>query len=254
MDRLALLTYAEDQLDRVVRGLDAAEMDVVTNCPPWTVRRLASHALKNQLFWAGTVTGRQLMMLEESMGAVPYDGDLAPYAAEITAQAVELWNRDGVLTAQHDTPFGTLPGTVVIDFAIIDAAAHAWDLSASLGRAIEFPDGTITALSDVVALTCTDHTVELGLIKPPTEVPSDATPTERLMAAAGRTIARGRRSSTTVKRRSVSPAGQTNEGPSGTNRSTASRTSWDSWRSAAAELARTLSGLLDPTTAEATPG
>jgi uncharacterized protein (TIGR03086 family) len=190
MDRLTLLTHAEGQLNRVIDELDAGEMDVPTNCPPWTVRRLASHALKNQLFWAGSVTGQQLMTQEESMGAVPYDDDLAPIAAEVSARVLELWRRDGVLTAQHDTPFGVLPGTVVVDFAIIDAAAHAWDLSASLGRAIEFPSETIPAMSDVVALTCTDHTVELGLIKPPTEPPADATDTERLMAAAGRTIPR----------------------------------------------------------------
>ncbi len=66
------------------------------------------------------------------------------------------------MTAQHDTPFGVLPGSVVIDFAIIDAAAHAWDLSASLGRAIEFPARLDPGDDDVVALTCTEHTVELG--------------------------------------------------------------------------------------------
>ena len=83
-----------------------------------------------------------------------------------------------------------LPGAVVVDFAIIDAAAHAWDLSSSLGRAIDFPAETIPAMTDVVALTCTEHAIELGLIKPPTEPPADATDTERLMAAAGRTIPR----------------------------------------------------------------
>ena len=190
MDHLTLLEHAEGQLVQVIDRLDEAEMDVVTNCPPWTVRRLASHVLKNQLFWAGTVTGQQLMALEESMGAVPYDGDLAPIAAEVAAQVLELWRGDGVMTAQHDTPFGVLPGAVVVDFAIIDAAAHAWDLSASVGRAIDFPAETIPAMADVVALTCTDHTVELGLVKPPTEPPADATDTERLMAAAGRTIPR----------------------------------------------------------------
>ena len=188
MDHLVLLTHAEGLLNSVIHGLDASEMDDLTNCPPWTVRRLASHALKNQLFWAGSVTNQKLMPLEESMGAVPYDGDLAPIADEISARVLGLWHGDGVLTAQHDTPFGVLPGAVVVDFAIIDAAAHAWDLSASLGRAIEFPAETIPAMADVVALTCTDHTIELGLVKPPTEPPADATDTERLMAAAGRAI------------------------------------------------------------------
>jgi hypothetical protein len=121
---------------------------------------------------------------------VPYDGDLSPIAEETLPLVLELWRGDGVLTAQHDTPFGVLPGVVVIDFAIIDAAAHAWDLSASLGRAIEFPAETIPAMSEVVGLTCTEHTVELGLVKPPTTPPGDATDTELLMAAAGRTIPR----------------------------------------------------------------
>jgi uncharacterized protein (TIGR03086 family) len=188
MDHLTLLEQAENQLVEVIRGLDEAEMDVVTNCPPWTVRRLASHALKNQLFWAGSVSGQQLMTLDESMGAVPYDGDLAPTAAEVASRALELWRSPGVMTAQHATPFGVLPGAVVVDFAIIDAAAHAWDLSASLGRAIDFPPETIAAMADVVTLTCTDHTVELGLVKPPTQPPPDASDTERLMAAAGRAV------------------------------------------------------------------
>jgi uncharacterized protein (TIGR03086 family) len=190
MDHLLLLESAESQLIQVIDRLDEAEMDVVTNCPPWTVRRLASHVLKNQLFWAGSVTGQQLMPLEESMGAVPYDGDLAPIAAEVAARVLGLWRGHGVMTAQHDTPFGVLPGAVIVDFAIIDATAHAWDLSASLCRAIDFQAETITEMADVVALTCTDHTVELGLVKPPTEAPADATDTERLMAAAGRTIPR----------------------------------------------------------------
>jgi uncharacterized protein (TIGR03086 family) len=190
MDHLTLLVYAEDELNAVIAGIVDAEMDVVSNCPPWTIRRLASHVLKNQLFLAGSVTGQQLMELDESMGTVPYDGDLAPISAEVTALAVQLWRSGGVMTAQHETPFGVLPGSVVVDFAVIDAAAHAWDLSASLGRAIEFPPDTIPAMRDVVALTCNDHTIELGLVKPPTEPPLDATDTERLMAAAGRVITR----------------------------------------------------------------
>src|SRR4051812_43025041 len=139
MDDLTLLSHAERELGRVVAELDAGEMDVVSNCPPWTVRRLASHALKNQLFWAGLVTGHDLMAQDEAMGAVAYEGDLAPIAAGVAGRVVELWQSDGVLTAIHATPFGDLPGSVVINFALIDAAAHAWDVSASVGRPIEFP-------------------------------------------------------------------------------------------------------------------
>ena len=188
MDDLTLLAQAEHEMGRVIGALADAELELDSNCPPWTVRRLASHALKNQLFWAGLVTGHDLMPQDEAMGAVPYEGDLAPIAAEVAARVVELWHTDGVMTASHDTPFGALPGAVVINFALIDAAAHAWDLSASVGRAIEFPPEWIPGMTGVVELTCTEHTVEVGLVKPPTTPPPDATDTQRLMAAAGRTI------------------------------------------------------------------
>ena len=188
MDDLTLLTEAERELQRVIAGLAHAELDVVSNCPPWTVRRLASHALKNQLFWAGLVTGQHLMAQDEAMAATPYDGELAPVAAEVTDRVVRLWSSDGVLAADHVTPFGELPGAVVVTFAIIDAAAHAWDLSASVGRAMEFPSAWIPGMTRVVETTCTEHAVEVGLVKPPTEVPDGATDTQRLMAAAGRTI------------------------------------------------------------------
>ncbi len=187
MDDLTLLTQAEHELSRVIGELVDSEMDVVSNCPPWTVRRLASHAIKNQLFWAGLVTGRDLMPQDEAMAAVPYEGDLAPIAAESTAQVADLWRTDGVMTANHVTPFGELPGAVVINFALIDAAAHAWDVAASVGRAIEFPPEWIPGMTRVVELTCTEHTVEIGLVKPPVTPPPHASDTQRLMAAAGRT-------------------------------------------------------------------
>ena len=188
MDDLTLLTGAERELDRVIGALDGVHLELPSNCPPWTVRRLASHALKNQLFWAGLVTGQALMAQEEAMAATPYDGDLGPIAAEVTDRVSRLWHGDGVLAAHHETPFGALPGAVVVNFAIIDAAAHAWDLSASVGRPLEFPAEWIPRMAGVVELTCTEHAVEIGLVKPPTEPPVDATATQRLMAAAGRTI------------------------------------------------------------------
>jgi len=186
MDQLATLEYSLSELRAVVASLHNTQMDTLTNCEPWTVRRLASHALNNQLLWAGLVTGQELVTVEDTMGAVPIEGDLAPVADEVADRAMTLWRNDDVLDALHQTPFGELPGSVVVNFATIDAIAHAWDLSASVGHAIEFKPDAMPAISAVVAATCTDHAVEAGLIKAPTAPPADASDTERLMAAAGR--------------------------------------------------------------------
>jgi uncharacterized protein (TIGR03086 family) len=190
VNRLDTFDYALGELRKVVATLDDSVMDGPTNCAPWSIRRLASHALNNQLLWAGVVTGQQLVAGADAMGAVPIPGDLDPVATDVTTRVSAMWHGDGILDAMHETPFGTLPGSVVIDFAIIDAAAHAWDLSASLGHAVEFDPSEIPVLAEVVEATCTDAAREHELIKAPTQPPADATDTERLMAAAGRTIPR----------------------------------------------------------------
>ena len=186
MDQLGTLEYALDELRGVIAELDDAEMDTVTNCEPWTVRRLASHALNNQLLWAGLVTGQQLVSVEDTMGAVPIEGDLGPLAEQVAERALALWRSDGVLEASHQTPFGELPGSVVVNFATIDAILHAWDLSASVGRPIEFKPDAVPAITAVVEVTCNDDARAAGLIRPATEPPVDASDTERLVAASGR--------------------------------------------------------------------
>jgi hypothetical protein len=75
---------------------------------------------------------------------------------------------------------------VVINFETVDALCHAWDLSASLGRALEFPSETIPEVTAVVTATCTDGARAHGLIKAVVQVGPDAGDTDRLMAQAGR--------------------------------------------------------------------
>jgi uncharacterized protein (TIGR03086 family) len=186
MDQLATLEFALGELRRVVRGLDDSEMDAVTNCEPWTVRRLASHALNNQLLWAGLVTDEETVNVADTIGAVPYDGDLATYADEVVERSLAMWKTPSALHSVHATPFGDLPGTVVVNFPTIDALCHAWDPSTSLARPLEFPPEWIPAVTAVVEATCTDAAREHGLIKDVAPIAHDAGDTDRLMAQAGR--------------------------------------------------------------------
>ena len=186
MDEMAILEFALGELRREVAALDDAELDTVSNCEPWTVRRLASHALNNQLLWAGLVTGEQTVTFEDTMGAVAHDGDLAAYADEVVTRSLAMWSTPGVLSTVHATPFGDLPGSVVITFPTVDALCHAWDLSASLGRPLEFPPEWIPAVTAVVEATCTDDVRALGLIKDIAPTGPGASETDRLVARAGR--------------------------------------------------------------------
>ncbi len=150
MTEVATLQIALDQLTPVIASLESSQMATVTNCEPWTVRQLASHALNNQLLWAGMVTGQPTVSVEETMHAVPYAGDLALFAEDAAARSLALWSSEGVLEREHVTPFGTLPGAIVINFPTVDAFIHAWDLSASVGHAIEFTPEMIPTVTAVV--------------------------------------------------------------------------------------------------------
>jgi uncharacterized protein (TIGR03086 family) len=189
-DQVATLDFALQALQGQIVVLQDEQMEIVSNCEPWTVRRLASHALNNQLFWAGTVAGEETVSFEATMGAEPYNGDLGQFAGEVARRALDMWSTDGVFDSNHVTPLGELPGTVVINFAIIDALCHAWDLAASVGAPIEFPPEMIPTIELVVAATCTDAARDHDLIKPVPPTPADATATEHLMALAGRAIPR----------------------------------------------------------------
>ena len=182
MDQLGMLKVAVDELRQVVVGLDDSEMDVVSNCEPWTIRQLASHAANAQLLWVGIVTGAEIVSVETVMGAVPYSGDLSSIVSDAGA--------DGVLEGVQTTPFGDLVGSAAIPFPIIDALSHAWDIGVTLGRSVEFAPEVISGMAAVVASACTDGSRGMGLFGIPTEPPANATETERLMAATGRMVPR----------------------------------------------------------------
>ena len=190
MDQIATLEFAQGALRGQVAALEEDQMREISNCEPWTIRQLASHTLNNQLFWGGLVTGEAIVSFEQTMGAVPYEGDIARFAIEAVERSLAMWRTDGALEAILDTPFGELPGAVVINFPTIDALCHAWDLAASVGKPIEFPDEMLPAISVVVEATCTDAVRATGLIKAVAPTRSDATDTEKLMAVSGRSLDR----------------------------------------------------------------
>ena len=67
-EQLASLDFAIRALHDQVGVLQDEQMEIVSNCDPWTVRRLASHALNNQLLWAGIVTGEETVSPEDDHG------------------------------------------------------------------------------------------------------------------------------------------------------------------------------------------
>ena len=160
---------------------------LVTNCEPWTVRRLASHALNNQLLWAGLVTGRpdrdrrghhgRRRLRRRPRGVRRRGGRAEPGDVVDPGRA----DRRPCHAVRRAARFGGRQFR-----RSSTRLCHAWDLSASVGRPLEFPPESIPAVGAVVEATCTDAVRELGLIKAVAPMAPDASDTDRLMAKAGR--------------------------------------------------------------------
>ena len=57
-------------------------------CPVAVI--VARHALNNQLLWAGVVTGRETVSIEETMTGIAVEGDLAAIATDVAERAVVM--------------------------------------------------------------------------------------------------------------------------------------------------------------------
>ena len=121
------------------------------------------------------------------MGAVAYDGDLAAYADEVPERSAgDVGERRCAHRRSMPRRSVSCPVRWSSISPTIDALCHAWDLSASLGRPLEFPRDSMPAVTAIVDATCTDDVRALGLIKAVQQTAPDASDTDRLMAKAGR--------------------------------------------------------------------
>ena len=72
------------------------------------------------------------------MGAVAIDGDLGRSPTDVTAREPRRCGAPTASSRRFTRRRSATARLGVIDFAIIDAAAHAWDLSDQRGSPVEF--------------------------------------------------------------------------------------------------------------------
>jgi uncharacterized protein (TIGR03086 family) len=111
------------------------QRDAPTPCTAWTVTQVLQHAAGDQLAWAaalGTGSGPQCN---------PFDppGHLDGSVDELLAPAIATAEAAGTAVAPGSGPVptpllqGDLPAETAAAAAALDAAIHAWDVTAALG-------------------------------------------------------------------------------------------------------------------------
>src|SRR5262249_10844077 len=99
----------------------------------------------------------------------------------------EAFSRPGMLEQPYESPWGEVPGAVMVQHVINELLAHGWDLARATGQGTDLaPEAARSALD--VLRAWHGHARPGGRYAPPQPAPADANPADRLAAYLGRTV------------------------------------------------------------------
>jgi len=157
MDGLtALDRAASDFLDRAER-ITADQWSVPNVCGHWTTTKLMSHVLNGCYMTSALLYGATREEAND-LELVPVGDDVVERLRAALADHTAAFSQPGVLDRMLDHPNGPMLAKYLLGYRTVDLAAHAWDLSRSLGfdehldpGAVEFCWAFLQPLVPVIA-------------------------------------------------------------------------------------------------------
>ena len=137
-----VIIEALDMLGTAGARVTDAQRDAPTPCTEWTVAQVLQHAAGDQLAWAaalGTGAGPQSNPFDPP-GHLP--GSVADLLAPAVAAATTAWTAVAPGNDPVPTPLpqGALPAATAAAACALDAAVHAWDVTAALATPRRSPE------------------------------------------------------------------------------------------------------------------
>jgi uncharacterized protein (TIGR03086 family) len=142
MQNWTVITESLGLLETVAAAVTDANGQAPSPCADWTVTQVLQHAAGDQLAWAAAI----------GVGTGPAENPFAPSGhlggsvddliKPALAAARAAWE---TVKADDDAvptplPQGPLPAQIAAGACALDAAVHAWDIAAALGRQGFLPD------------------------------------------------------------------------------------------------------------------
>jgi uncharacterized protein (TIGR03086 family) len=142
MQNWTVVTESLDLLEAVAAAVTDATGQAPTPCADWTVTQVLQHAAGDQLAWAAAIgvgTGPAENPFAPSGHLVGTVDDLLKPALAPARAAWETVKADDD-AVPTPLPQGPLPAQIAAGACALDAAVHAWDIAAALGRQGFLPD------------------------------------------------------------------------------------------------------------------
>jgi uncharacterized protein (TIGR03086 family) len=160
-----------------VEQIPSESWDQPSNLDGWSIRDLVVHT---------TGSAAKLVTLAEGgeVGQEPSEPD--DPVGQLRGLAARL--KDALARADLGAMRGDAPLRQALRFPVFGLTIHGWDVYRSQHRPVELPEDLLAFCREVVESVPEDQLRRPGLFGPAQPVPEDATPTDRLMAYAGRPV------------------------------------------------------------------
>jgi uncharacterized protein (TIGR03086 family) len=176
-DVAAQAIEAMDFLVDAAEQIPAESWDQASNLEGWTIRDLVDHTTGSAAKMVALVEGGEV-------GQGPSEQD--DPVAQLRGLAARL--KDALARADLSAMRGDVPLRQALRFPVFGLTIHGWDVYRSQHRPVELPEDLLAFCREVVGSVPEDQLRRPGLFGPAQPVPEDATPTDRLMAYAGRPV------------------------------------------------------------------
>ena len=183
---LTLLQHADRRLIGLTAGLDTADLDRPSPCAGWNVRSLLSHTLASIDAFAAAIDGQGGPTEEELFSGADILGS-APFAVaeSSSARSHRAWSTITDWRSPIATVLGEMPAEQAIGIITYSTLVHSWDLAVAVDRTVEF-DHDEAGLAEAVGSQLVPALRPQSLFGPAIATESTATPTQRVVAFAGR--------------------------------------------------------------------
>jgi uncharacterized protein (TIGR03086 family) len=156
-----------------------------TPCPDWDVRALVNHVVGEDRWSVALLAGRTI----EEVGD-RYDGDLlgsdpVGAAREAAAQAELAFTRPGALEGTVVLSAGETPADEYLHQLVAEHLVHGWDLAVAIGTDPRLDADAVAECARWFSRRISEY--QRGeLVRSEVDVPVEADPQDRLVAAFGR--------------------------------------------------------------------
>jgi uncharacterized protein (TIGR03086 family) len=176
---------ALDDFGQKVHLVRPDQWNLPTPCADWDVHTLVNHLVRECLYAPHLLAGRTVAEMGDELEGDLLGDDPVKAFDRAAAAAVLAAYDEGALGRVVHLAFGDVAGEEYLCELFADALIHTWDMA----RAIGLPDRLDPELVDACAAwfeAVEDSYRETGVIGERRELPPDADPQSRLLAAWGR--------------------------------------------------------------------